>query len=76
MILPRAWVPKPVSIDYGAIHVSELIDASKGDKLPWLPGLFYKQPKHKRSENGYKGANTRMVKKFVAGLLTTGKAIG
>lgn len=65
-----------MSIDYGAIHVSELIDASKGDKLPYLPGLFYKQPRHKRSENGIKGANTRMVKKFAAGLLTSGKVVG
>lgn len=63
MILPRAWVPKPVTIDYGAWHISGLIDASKGDKLPWLPGLFYKQPFKKRSANGYKAANTKMVKK-------------
>ncbi len=76
MIIPRAWVPKPVRIDFGAMQINEAIDESKGDKLPYLPGLFYKQPKHKRSENGYKGAYTRAVKKFVSGLLTTGKVVG
>lgn len=63
MIVPKAWVPKPVTIDYGAWHISGLIDASKGDKLPHLAGLFYKQPFRKRSQNGYKAANTKMVKK-------------
>jgi len=63
MIIPRAWLSKRVPSDYGAIQISEAIEASKGDKLPWLPGLFYKQPFRKRSANGYKAANTKMVKK-------------
>lgn len=63
MILPRAWVPKPIRTDFGAMQISSAIDLSKGDKLPWLPGLFYKQPFRKRSANGYKAANTKMVKK-------------
>lgn len=76
MILPRAWVPKPVTIDYGAWHISGLIDASKGDKLPHLAGLFYKQTEHKRSQNGYKAAAAKMGKKFALGLLTAGRVIG
>lgn len=63
MILPRAWVPKPVTIDYGAWHISGLIDASKGDKLPWVGRLFYRQPFRKRSANGYKAAAAKMAKK-------------
>ena len=75
MIIPKAWIPKPLR-DYGAVQISEAIDASKGDKLPNLAGIFYKQSRRTRSRNGFKGANTRMVKKFAAGLLTSGKAIG
>jgi hypothetical protein len=67
MIIPRAWIPKP-RIDFGAMQISDAIEASKGDKLPNLAGIFYKQSRRTRSRNGFKGANTRAVMKFSAGL--------
>lgn len=68
MIIPRAWIPKPVRIDFGAMQINDAIEASKGDKLPNLAGIFYKQSRRTRSRNGFKGANTRAVMKFSAGL--------
>jgi len=68
MIIPRTWLSKRVPSDYGAIQISDAIEASKGDKLPNLAGIFYKQSRRTRSRNGFKGANTRAVMKFSAGL--------
>ena len=63
MIIPRTWIPKPVRIDFGAMQINAAIDASKGDKLPNLAGIFYKQGKLTRRNNGFKGAATRMALK-------------
>lgn len=70
MILPRAWVPKHLNqLDYGHLVIARLIAASKPPTMTHLSGLFMRQTRKTRMNNGAKGAATRMGLKFAKGVL-------
>lgn len=68
MILPRAWIPRPVPYDIGQRQINALIAASKPDPCPKVMGIFEKQTTEARRRNAYKASASRMAIKFAKGV--------
>ena len=62
--------------DYGQVWISEAVTLSKPDNVRNVTRLFERQTTATRRKNAYKGHSTMRVRKFVDGLLTSGKVVG